>query len=80
MHNSNTYKFFCFSNIFPPTLAKRGQSSRLLFSSPNIDLITTVFSYVKDNLVGNEEVNIGEQQYHLNSCELIDTKVMTKQA
>ena len=25
MHDSNTYKFFCFSNIFPSTLVKSGQ-------------------------------------------------------
>ncbi|MGB0026289.1 MAG: hypothetical protein WBP64_05575 [Nitrososphaeraceae archaeon] len=39
MHDSNTYKFFCFSNIFPSTLVKSGQIRRLLFSSPNIDLV-----------------------------------------
>lgn len=33
MHDSNTYKYFCFPNIFPPSVAKRGQSRRLLFSS-----------------------------------------------
>ena len=70
MHNSNTYKFFCFSNIFPSTVVKSGQIRRLLFSSPNIDLVNSIFSYAKDNLVGDRVINIGEQQYHLKSLEL----------
>jgi len=78
MHNSNTYKFFCFSNIFPPTVVKSGQIRRLLFSSPNIDMVNSIFSYAKDNLVDDRVINIGEQQYHLESLELLETRVIGK--
>ncbi|MFZ0513685.1 MAG: CRISPR-associated endoribonuclease Cas6 [Candidatus Nitrosopolaris sp.] len=78
MHDLSSYKFFCFSNIFPPTVVKSGQIKRLLFCSPNIDLVRSVFSYAKENLVGDEVLNIGEQQYRLKSSELIETKIIGK--
>ena len=78
MHDSNTYKFFCFSNIFPPITVKSGQIRNLLFSSPNIDLVNSIFSYAKDNLVDDMIINIGEQQYHLKSLELLETRVIGK--
>ncbi len=78
MHDSNTYKFFCFSNIFPPIIVKSGQIRHLLLSSPNIDLINSMFSYIKENLVGNNLINIGEQQYHLRSSELLETRIIGK--
>ena len=76
IHNSNTYKFFCFSNIFPPTIVRVGETRRLLFSSPNIDLVFSVFSYIRENLVGSQPINIGEQQYRLRSSDLFETKVV----
>jgi CRISPR-associated endoribonuclease Cas6 len=62
IHNLITYKFFCFSNIFPPSLVKTGQIRHLLFSSPDLQLIKSVFSHLRENLVENL-VNIGDQQY-----------------
>lgn len=76
MHDSNTYKFFCFSNIFPPTIVKVGQTRHLLFSSPNVDLVNSVFAYIKENLIGTSVISIGEQQYRLISTELLETRVV----
>ncbi len=78
MHDSNTYKFFCFSNIYPPVIVKSGQIRHLLFSSPNIDLVNSIFTYAKDNLIDNRIINIGDQQYHLKSLELLETRVVGK--
>jgi CRISPR-associated endoribonuclease Cas6 len=78
MHDSNTYKFFCFSNIFPFTIVKSGQIRYLLFSSPNIDLVNSIFSYAKDNLIDDSVINIGEQQYHLKSLDLLEMRVIEK--
>jgi CRISPR-associated endoribonuclease Cas6 len=75
IHNSNTYKFFCFSNIFPPTMVKSGQIRHLLFGSPDPHLVKSVFSHIKQNLVENVVINIGDQQYSIRSSELLETKV-----
>jgi CRISPR-associated endoribonuclease Cas6 len=39
IHESKSYKFFCFSNIFPPSPAKKGELRYITFSSPNNDLV-----------------------------------------
>lgn len=75
IHDSNSYKFFCFSNIFPPSLVRTGQIRHLLFSSPDLNLVRSVFANIKENLIKNEEINIGEQQYRLKSSELLDTRI-----
>lgn len=75
IHDSNTYKFFCFSNIFPPSMVKRGQLRHLLVSSPDFQLVKSVFSHIKENLIENEVINIGEQQYRIKSSELLETRV-----
>jgi CRISPR-associated endoribonuclease Cas6 len=75
IHNLKSYKLFCFSNIFPPSLVKRGQLRHLLFSSPNNDLVNSVFSHIRENLMDNKEIDIGEQQYHIKSLELLETRI-----
>jgi CRISPR-associated endoribonuclease Cas6 len=77
IHNLKSYKLFCFSNIFPLGLMKRGQLRHLLFSSPNNDLVKSVFSHIKENLMDNKEIDIGEQQYHIRSLELLDTRIVS---
>jgi CRISPR-associated endoribonuclease Cas6 len=76
IHNLKSYKFFCFSNIFPPSIVKAGQIRHLLLSSPNTDLINSIFSYIKDNLIDDKIVDIGEQQYHIKSLELLEVKIV----
>jgi CRISPR-associated endoribonuclease Cas6 len=74
IHNLNTYKFFCFSNIFPPTIVKCGQIRHLLFSSPDLHLVKSVFSHLREKLLENV-INIGDQQYRIKSSELRETRV-----
>jgi len=74
IHNLNTYKFFCFSNIFPPTMVKTGQLRHLLFCSPDLHLVKSAFLHIKQNLIENE-INIGDQQYRIKASELLETKV-----
>lgn len=72
IHNLNTYKFFCLSNIFPPSIVKSGQIRHLLFSSPDLHLVKSVFSHVRANLV-ESVINIGDQQYRIKAAELLET-------
>jgi CRISPR-associated endoribonuclease Cas6 len=74
IHNLITYKFFCFSNIFPPTIVKCGQIRHLLFSSPDLHLIKSVFSHLRENLAENV-INIGDQQYRIKAAELLETRI-----
>lgn len=77
IHNLKSYKLFCFSNIFPPSLVKRGHLRHILFSSPNNDLVKSVFSHIRENLMDNKEIDIGEQQYHIKSLELLETRIVS---
>lgn len=76
IHESKTYKFFCFSNIFPPSMAKSGELRYFLFSSPNKSLIKSVFS--KSNLMLDSTINIGDQQYRLKSLKLLEMQIIGK--
>jgi CRISPR-associated endoribonuclease Cas6 len=80
IHNLKNYKFFCFSNIFPPIIVKSGQLRHLLISSPNLQLVKSIFSHIKENLIDKKVVNIGEQQYYIKSSRLleIDSIVVNK--
>lgn len=75
IHNLISYKFFCFSNIFPPTVVKSGQIRHLLFSSPDPHLVKSVFSNLRENLLENV-INIGDQQYRIKASELRETRVI----
>jgi CRISPR-associated endoribonuclease Cas6 len=58
---------------------RTGQIRHLLISSPNENLIQSIFSYIKENLIPCQEiVNIGEQQYHIQDLGILDTKVTGK--
>jgi CRISPR-associated endoribonuclease Cas6 len=76
IHNLKTYKLFCFSNIFPPAIVKCGELRHLLFSSPNNQLVTSVFSHIRENLMSDKVVNIGEQQYRIKALELLQTRIV----
>ena len=78
IHNLKTYKLFCFSNIFPPSLVKSGELRHLLFSSPNNQLAHAIFSYIRENLMSDKVINIGEQQYRIKSLELLETRITAK--
>ena len=42
IHNKYGYKFFCFSNIFPPGDMKAGDLRNFIISSPNKNLINSL--------------------------------------
>ena len=55
---------------------KKGQIRNLLICSQNEDLINSIFSYINSNLLNDEVVNIGEQQYYIKSLELLEAKII----
>lgn len=72
IHDSKSYKLFCFSNIFPLHIVKAGEIRNFIFASPNHKLIEAVFNTIKSAIESkNCIVNIGEQLYELVSAEII---------
>lgn len=56
LHDRRGYKFFCFSNLFPPRDAVTGEMRRLLVSSPNPNLIQVL----EDKLAKVDVAHIGD--------------------
>jgi CRISPR/Cas system endoribonuclease Cas6 (RAMP superfamily) len=78
IHDLKTYKLFCFSNLFPPSIVKSGELRYLLFCSPNNHMVNSILSYIKQNLKSIEAVNIGQQQYLLKSAQLLEIKISNR--
>jgi CRISPR-associated endoribonuclease Cas6 len=83
LHDKRGYKFFCFSNIFPPKGTKkdpsesmeRGEARQLLISSPEVGLM----GILNDKLtqIGEERipVNIGDMSFELESVQVLEPKI-----
>ncbi|HET7644243.1 MAG TPA: hypothetical protein VFK40_12090, partial [Nitrososphaeraceae archaeon] len=71
IHNTKTYKYFSYSNIFPNSIVKSGEIKYLIFSSPNYQLIQSIFKIIENILFNETIISIGEQQYKINSAVLI---------
>ncbi len=48
MHEEKKFKFFSFSDIFPPTDFKKGEEKNLIISSPNKKFIEVLYQKMKD--------------------------------
>jgi CRISPR/Cas system endoribonuclease Cas6 (RAMP superfamily) len=44
IRDSNSYKLFCFPNIFPPHIVKAGEMRNFILASPNHNLIEAVLT------------------------------------
>jgi len=63
LHESNRFKFFCFSDIFPIGDFRRGEQKRLLVSSPDKGFINALHDSIKDKKL----VDIGHYSFKLSS-------------
>jgi CRISPR-associated endoribonuclease Cas6 len=71
LHNRLGYKFFSFSNIFPPKDMRKGDVRHLLIASPDTKLIS-VFT---DHLSRLNCTNIGEMSFRVESISVLMPKV-----
>lgn len=78
IHNHKNYKFFCFSNIFPPSPTKVGDKRYILFASPMRALVEAIFAFIKEIWELELPINIGEQSYKLVSASLLKLHVSSK--
>jgi CRISPR-associated endoribonuclease Cas6 len=66
LHDKTGYKFYCFSNIFPPdNVIRKGDIKNLLVSSPNADFIRTLYEKIEDLIMTNAKKKIGNMEFAL---------------
>ena len=68
-HVEKGYKFFSFSNIFPPVDMKRGDSRTLIISSPYKDFIYYLRGRLEEMKDMRRKMNIGEMQFDIGSMK-----------
>ncbi|ADP77926.1 CRISPR-associated protein Cas6 [Methanothermus fervidus DSM 2088] len=69
-HNRRGFKYFCFSNIFPISNFKRGETKNLIISSPAPRLLKTI----KKEIKRNESYYLGKIPIELESVSLFKTR------
>ena len=75
LHDRRGYKFFCFSNIFPPEDAKAGALRNLLISSPDEGMINALENMLKKLQEEGEPANIGEMSFGIEAIFKLEPKI-----
>lgn len=75
LHDWEGYKFFCFSNIFPPTDVTQGNTRNLLISSPDKRLIQIFKRKIRNLQNEGSRVHIGEWSFQVKSARIFDLKI-----
>lgn len=71
LHDLKTYKYYCYSNIFPPSSTKKGERRFLIFSSPNKYLVDSIFSTIGQYIENKNTINIGDMSFVPSSARLL---------
>ena len=71
LHDHKGYKFFCFSNLFPPRDARTGETRRLIIASPNSNLIKVL----EDRLAKVDEAHIGDGAFRIIEMRELNPRV-----
>ena len=80
LHDFKSYKFFCFSNLFPlpknqkgelEFSVKKGSEMNWLISSPS----TLFIRILEEKLKEKKEINIGEMSFYLESVKSFELKI-----
>jgi len=83
LHDKRGYKFFCFSNIFPPKGAKKepsesmtsGEVRQLLISSPEVGLINILNERLVEMVDEKSAVNIGDMSFWVESVNAFEPRI-----
>ncbi len=73
-HDKPKFKFFTYSDIFPPTEFMRGDAKSLIISSPNEEFIETLYSRLKER----DTIYLGKREFYLKSIKKFNLKVRRK--
>ena len=71
LHDLRGYKYFCFSNIYPPADIAAGDTRYLAISSPDNELIRTF----AEALLQRESVSIGAMQFALKELRIASPRI-----
>ncbi len=71
LHDGRGYKFFCFSNIFPPRDLKRGDVRHFMISSPDVRLLDAF----RERLVKRERMNVGDLSFAVKGVSVLRPRV-----
>jgi CRISPR-associated endoribonuclease Cas6 len=75
LHDKRGYKFFCFSNIFPPEDAKAGATRNLLISSPDAGMINALEKSLKELQEDHKTANVGEMSFGIEAIFRLEPKI-----
>lgn len=73
-HDEPRFKFFTYSDIFPPTNFVRGDVKSLIISSPNEEFIEALYSRLKEK----DRMYLGKHEFYLKSVKKFRLKVKRK--
>ncbi|NOZ58289.1 MAG: CRISPR-associated endoribonuclease Cas6 [Euryarchaeota archaeon] len=71
LHDLRGYKYFCFSNIYPPFDARQGEKRYLVLSSPDEELVRTF----AQALLRREEVGVGNMRFYLKEIRVVRPRI-----
>jgi CRISPR-associated endoribonuclease Cas6 len=75
LHDRRGYKFFCFSNIFPPEDMKKGDARHLLISSPDVGLISILTNRLDRLQEEEQQVNVGDTSFGIEAVKALEPKI-----
>lgn len=75
LHDLKTYKYYCYSNIFPPSSALKGERRFLVFSSPNKYLVDSIFSTIGQFIEKGTTINIGDMSFLPSSARILKKNI-----
>ncbi|MBI2139210.1 CRISPR-associated endoribonuclease Cas6 [Candidatus Woesearchaeota archaeon] len=74
-HDDTGYKFYSFSNIFPPASMKTGNIRTLLVSSPDKDFIYYLYGKISEIMKRSRPVGIGEMHFIIENVDFLRVHV-----
>jgi len=78
LHDKKSYKFFCFSNIFPIRDFKEKDERYILISSPNENLIKVLTEKLKEIMEKEIYIHIGEMEFKISHIKILKLKLNSK--
>lgn len=75
LHERRGYKYFCYSNIFPPGTIEEGDTRYLLFSSPDEKLVNRVYEALREKERENKPITIGWMEFTIQKLSRLNPKL-----
>ncbi|MCX8178351.1 MAG: CRISPR-associated endoribonuclease Cas6 [Candidatus Aenigmarchaeota archaeon] len=78
LHDKKTFKYFCFSNIFPIGDIKEGDTRNLIISSPDKVFIKIIKEKIDDYTQNKKSINFGEMEFLIDETKTLKLKLQEK--